>query len=88
VERLDQIPLPAVYAVSLAAPQGKSKQALEKYLEEWRHVKPETTGHDLKKLGLAPGPKYQKILWRLRAAWLDEDLTSEEQERKFLKTLL
>jgi tRNA nucleotidyltransferase (CCA-adding enzyme) len=88
VERLDQIPLPAVCAVSLAAPQGKSKQALEKYLEEWRHVKPKTTGHDLKKLGLAPGPKYQKILWRLRAAWLDKDLTSEEQERKFLKTLL
>lgn len=88
VEYLEELPLLAVYAVYLAAPQGKPKQALEKYLREWRHVKPKTTGHDLKKIGIPPGPKYQKILWRLRAAWLDGDLNSEEQELKFLEALL
>ncbi len=87
VQHLDEFPLPAIYAVSLIA-DGRPKSQLEKYLTEWRQVKPRATGHDLRKFGLQPGPKYRKILWRLRAAWLDGDLSSEEQELKFLKTLL
>lgn len=87
VERLDEIPLPAVYAVSLVAHE-KPKQKLEKYLAEWRHVKPHTTGHDLKKLGLEPGPRYKKILWKLRAAWLDGKISSVMEERKLLENLI
>jgi len=86
VERLDKIPLPAAYAVSLAA-RGRPKQKLEKYISEWRHVKPHTTGHDLKKLGLEPGPKYQKILWRLRAAWLDGEIKASKDENGLLEKL-
>lgn len=87
VQRLDKIPPLSIYAVSLAAPEGKPKQALQKYLAEWRHVKPKTTGHDLKKLGIPPGPKYQKILWSLRAAWLDGEIKSKEQEAQLLQDL-
>ncbi len=88
VERLDEIPPLSIYAVSLAASDGKSKQALRKYLAEWRYIKPRTTGNDLKKLGLEPGPKYKKILWKLRAAWLDGEISSEAEERVFLEKLL
>ncbi|MBI3737608.1 MAG: hypothetical protein HY258_01020, partial [Chloroflexi bacterium] len=87
VERLDELPLSAIYAVSLAA-HGKPKRKLEKYLGEWRHVKPHTTGHDLKKLGLEPGPKYQKILWRLRAAWLDGEISDGSEESSLLGRIL
>jgi len=87
VERLDEIPLPAVYAVSLAA-EGKPKEKLERYLGEWRHVKPRTTGHDLKNLGLKPGPRYKKILGALRAAWLDGSVDSAQQERALLEKLM
>jgi tRNA nucleotidyltransferase (CCA-adding enzyme) len=87
VERLDGIPLSAVYAVSRAAP-GKPKEKLEKYLGEWRHVKPHTTGHDLKKLGIPPGPKYQKVLRELRRAWLDGKLHSVHDEERLLENLL
>ncbi len=88
VERLDEISLPAIYAVSLAAPVGKSKENFGKYLTDWRHVRPKTTGHDLKKLGIEPGPQYQKILWALRAARLDRRIASEAEESDYLKTLL
>lgn len=87
VERLDRIPLPVVGAASLVA-HGKPKQKLEKYISEWRHVKPHTTGHDLKKLGLEPGPRYKKILWKLRAAWLDGKISSVMEERKLLENLI
>ena len=85
VERLDEVPSLAIYAVFLAAPDGKPKENLEKYLTEWRHVRPKTTGHDLKKLGIEPGPKYQEILWTLRAAWLDGAVTSEKEEQFLLE---
>ena len=87
VERLEELPLSAVYAVYVAVSDGKPKQILEKYLAEWRHVEPKTTGHDLKKLGIPPGPRYQKILSRLRAAWLDGEVHSEAEEQALLEQL-
>ena len=43
---------------------------------EWRHIKPKTTGDDLKRLGLEPGPKYQTILRKFKerlAGWRSEE---------------
>ncbi len=75
---LDELPSIAVYAVWLAT----SEQPLCDYLENWQNVKPITSGDDLKKYGLVPGPKYKEILSRLRAAWLDGDVKTEEEEIK------
>jgi len=87
VKRLEDLPELAIYAISLSA-KGDVKQALQDYLGKWQHVKPRTTGHDLKKLGLPPGPKYQNILDQLRAAWLDGDVKSEKEESNLLEQLL
>jgi tRNA nucleotidyltransferase (CCA-adding enzyme) len=88
VEYLDELPLLAVYSVYLGAQEGRSKLALGKYLREWRHVKPKTTGNDLKSLGLPPGPKYQKILRELRNAWLDEEVKELDGEKRLLEAVL
>ncbi len=87
VGRLDGMPLPAVSVAALVA-QGQSRQNLQKYLSEWRHVKPKTTGDDLKNLGIQPGPKYQEILSSLRAAWLDKEVSSEHEEKNLLQNYL
>ena len=88
VERLDKLPLQAIYAGSIAVPRGRPKQALEKYLMEWRHIKPRTTGNDLKKLGLEPSPRYQAILKKLRDAWLDGEVKSIKEEKFLLEKIL
>jgi tRNA nucleotidyltransferase (CCA-adding enzyme) len=88
VERLEALSLLSIAAVSLAAPRGKPRQALENYITKWRHVKPKTTGHDLKDLGLEPGPQYQTILRKLRNAWLDEEVKTAPEERALLEVLL
>ena len=80
VDRLEDVPEFAIYALSLSE-KGKTKQALLDYLEKWRHIKPKTTGHDLKELGLSPGPKYKNILRQLRNAWLDGEIKSEKEEK-------
>jgi tRNA nucleotidyltransferase (CCA-adding enzyme) len=73
---LDEIPSLAVYAVWLAT----SERSLRTYLEKWQNIRPITTGDDLKQVGLTPGPKYKEILSRLRAAWLDGEVKTQEEE--------
>lgn len=82
--RLDGMPALAVYAVYLRT----QTPALSDYLSKWQFIHPRTSGDDLKVLGLPPGPRYQEILSRLRAAWLDGDVKSVGDEKKLLETLL
>lgn len=81
---LEKFPPLAVYVLWLVA--GES--ALKEFLVKWRHVKPMTTGGDLKAYGLAPGPRYGEILAALRAAWLDGEIEGDVSEEKFLNRLL
>ena len=74
----------AVYAVYLV----KRKAQLADYLKTWRRVKPTINGEDLKKLGLAPGPAYKRILSTLRAAWLDGEVKNAREEETLLSELI
>jgi tRNA nucleotidyltransferase (CCA-adding enzyme) len=84
---LEGFSIKAIEVISVAAPDETIRNILTKYLSEWWHIKPKTTGHDLKKRGIPPGPKYAEILRRLRAAWLDGEVKSEEEEKALLDKL-
>ena len=88
VELLEGYSPKALEVLAIAADNKEIKSILNKYLSEWWHVKPKTTGHDLKQYGIPPGPKYAEILHRLRAAWLDGEIRSEEEEKKMLDEML
>lgn len=81
---LDGLPSLAVYAVWLA----NSESPLKEYLTKWQKVGSFATGDDLKARGLNPGPKFKEILFRLRAAWLDGEVKTEEEEKKLLNSLI
>ncbi len=87
VSILEEFPLEGAGAVALAVPDEEVRQMLANYLETWRHVKPKANGNTLKKMGLEPGPAFQKILWKLRAAWLDGEVKSPEEENALLEKL-
>jgi tRNA nucleotidyltransferase (CCA-adding enzyme) len=87
VATLDEIPIKSVQAVFLGLPDGPVRNVLRTYLTTWRHIKPQTTGHDLKKRGLLPGPEYKTILRRLRNAWLDGEVKSVKEELVLLDNL-
>ncbi len=62
------------------------KERMELYMEVWRHRQPTINGNDLIRAGLRPGPIYREILDKLRSAWIDGEIESEDQERElFLK---
>jgi tRNA nucleotidyltransferase (CCA-adding enzyme) len=88
VEFLEGYSIKALEVLSMAVEDVEIKGIFTRYLVEWWPVKPKTTGHDLKKYGIPPGPKYAEILRRLRAAWLDGEVKSEAEEKALLNHLL
>jgi tRNA nucleotidyltransferase (CCA-adding enzyme) len=87
-EMLEGYSMKVLEVLSKAAQEAEIRNILVRYLSEWWQVKPKTTGYDLKKRGIPPGPKYTEILRRLRAAWLDGEVKSEEEEKILLDHLL
>lgn len=85
--RLEDVPLLAVYAVFLAA-DTPEQRLLESFGTSLRHIRPGTTGNDLKARGLAAGPAYQAILQALRDAWLDGEVSTPEEESALLDQLI
>lgn len=81
---LEKLPLLSIYAVYLISRES----ALLSYISIWRHVKPQTNGDDLKKLGLQPGPRFGEILTELRSAWLDGVLSNKTEEEELLRSLI
>jgi hypothetical protein len=61
---------------------------IEEYLSKWRHIKPLSSGDVLRELNLPQGPQYGRILWTIRAAWLDGEISSAEEERVLLEKLV
>jgi tRNA nucleotidyltransferase (CCA-adding enzyme) len=84
VRRLEEVPLPAIYAAYLVS----AEPGLKQYATEWQHIHPKTDGDALKALGLPPGPRYAEIIWLLRAAWLDGEISNAWQETQLLESLL
>ena len=88
VELLEGYSIKALEVFSIALQDEGQKSILNNYLSDWWGIKPKTTGHDLKKRGIPPGPKYTEILRRLRAAWLDGEVKTEEEEKSLLDSIL
>jgi len=66
----------------------EARTLLNDYLARWRFVQAETTGDDLIALGLTPGPQFKYILWELRAARLDGEVTDREGEHVLIEKLI
>ena len=88
VDRLEHLPLLAVYAAFLIARSDAIKQPLWSYATRWRYIKPKNNGESLKERGLPPSPIYRTILKALRDAWLDGEIQTPEEEEALLGKLI
>ncbi|MDH5726578.1 MAG: CBS domain-containing protein [Nitrospira sp.] len=74
--------------IIMAKSKGESvKRQVSAFLTTYQHVKPVLTGHDLKIMGLRPGPQFKKILARLLDARLNGEVITESDERKLANKL-
>lgn len=86
---LDGLPEAALEATRLQlAERPIAVKRIGDYLDKWRHQRAITTGHDLARLGLPPGPRYKEILDTLRFAWIDGEIRGSEDEQDRLAELL
>ncbi len=85
---LDDFHATPIRAALLAYEKQELRQILIKYQDDYRHVRPVTTGNDLRAYGLAPSPRYEFILNKLRNAWLDGQIQTEGEEKVLLQSLL
>ena len=88
VERLKPYPLPAVHAWALVASQSPAGEKVSRYLSEWRYVKPSLDGRALARLGIARGPLTGGVLRLLKAARLDGQASSRQEEVEMVRGVL
>lgn len=67
------------------AKQETAKKYISLYLTHLREVKVILTGHDLKKLGIPPGPQYRTLLAELLDAKLDGAVRNRDEEIEYIK---
>ncbi len=85
---LDAAPVDAVKLLWYAASADVVQERVADYILRLRHVRPEITGHDLKAMGLSPGPLYKNILAAVLAARLDGEVSSREEEKALVQRML
>ncbi len=64
------------------------KRAISQYFVQLRYVTPMIDGHDLKSLGLPPGPLFRQLLDQVCDARLNGKVHSREDELEFVKAHL
>lgn len=86
---LEQWHIDALTCYACAIYSGEALRArLFAYHTTWRHLRPQTTGDDLKAAGLPPGPVYKEIITRLRTAWLDNEIRTPQEEQQWRERLI
>ncbi|NMB89223.1 MAG: CBS domain-containing protein [Chloroflexi bacterium] len=88
VATMETVPLTGLYAYYLVEPSAHVRDVLWKYVSVWRHIHPCKNGYALQARGVKPGPVYREILTRLRNAWLDQEISSPEEEEMLLEKLV
>ena len=76
---------PAGIVAAGAAESGPAGEALKAYLERYRTVRSTLRGQDLLQMGIPEGPMIGDVLRRLRGALLDGEVSSESDERAFVR---
>jgi len=74
-----------IRANSLASDSPIARQHIQLFLNKLRYVKPTLTGDDLKRMGIAPGPRIKEILTLLHEARLDGKVTSKQGEEEMVR---
>lgn len=86
-EFLDPLSFEAILMLKAKYKNRNIKRQIESFLKDYNRVRICISGHDLHRLGLAPGPGYQKIFKKVLDAKLNGLVKTKEEEMVLLKKL-
>jgi len=75
----------AITANVLASDSPVARRHIQLFLNKLRYIKPSLTGDDLKRMGIAPGPRIKEILNLLHEARLDGKVTNKLGEEELVR---
>ncbi len=84
-ELLHSVEIEALLLMMSKAKQETARKYISLYLTHLRNVRISLTGDDLKLLGIAPGPRYRRLLADLHDARLDGIVNNREEEIEYVK---
>ncbi len=87
-EFLSGFPKIVLYCHYLLTQNEENRKILYNYFETWQFVNPLISGDQLKAMGLKPGPHFRTILSLLRNAWLDEKISSRDEELTLIQNFI
>ncbi len=85
---ISNLDLETILFAMAAAENDDKKKEISNYLIELRKIRPQTTGKDLKSMGITPGPIYSGILNTLLEEKLRGKLKTKSEELEFVRGLL
>ncbi len=77
---LTPLPIENLLHMLVVARTEHVRKTISRFITELKGIRPETTGKDLKSIGLEPGAVYKKILARLLKARLDGEVKNRTDE--------
>lgn len=75
-------------AILARVEEARAAQKIATYLDVYRNITIRTTGDDLVKLGVRPGPRYKELLDAALAARIDGKVKSKREELALIKKLI
>ena len=86
-QRLKDLTMEAIQVVSALEDKPRASDNLNRYVHEWRSVRPLLTGRDLVRLGVPQGPRVGKLLEELLEARLEGHLHTRDDEEARIRHL-
>jgi len=84
-KHLQPLSYEVILFIAASAKTKKAKNRLHLFFSRYNNIKLSITGKDLKEIGLAPGPRYKKILNRILYAKLDGKIKTKKEEMELAK---
>lgn len=87
-QSLEHISYEVIIAVLVTLKNKKIARHIHDFFSIYNGTKLMITGHDLKDLGIRPGPHFKEVLHKVLCAKLDNKLSQKREELSFLKQQL
>jgi len=84
---LDHLSYEVILLVKAKYKNKNLNRHIKDFFESYNSLRLVVTGHDLSKLGIKPGPEYQKIFLKVLNAKLDNKLHTKTEELDFIKKI-
>ncbi len=78
----------ATLCVMARTRSAAARRRLRKFLSEYNGMKLKIKGHDIKKEGVPPGPRYTEVFRKVLFRKLDGGLATKKDEMKYLRSLI